>query len=361
MKKYAVIPVMVLWAALTLGAWLSPANAVSEAERRPLAQMPALTPEALLSGKFMGDFEDYSLDQFPLRDGFRQIKARFHYFALGQKDNNGIYLARGHAVRQEYPLREASVKYALNRFRYLYETYLTDANVFLAVIPDKGFYLAEQSGHLSMDYDRLFQMVREGASWAQWIDLTDTLSAGDYYRTDTHWRQECLLDTAGKICGALGVTAPRKSDYTRTAVERPFYGVYCGQAALPLEPDTMYLLENELLSDCIVYDYEADSTGTVYDRTKLESPDLYDIYLSGARSLLTIENPNAATDRELIVFRDSFGSSLVPLLLADYAQVTLVDIRYIRSEALEQFLEFSGRDVLLLYSTLVLNNSSTMK
>ena len=85
------------------------------------------------------------------------------------------------------------------------------------------------------------------------------------------------------------------------------------------------------------------------------------MFLSGSRSLLTIENPAAENDRELIVFRDSFGSSIVPLLVQGYARVTLVDVRYIQIDMLDRFLEFKGQDVLFLYSTLVLNNSSTIK
>ena len=88
---------------------------------------------------------------------------------------------------------------------------------------------------------------------------------------------------------------------------------------------------------------------------------MYEVFLSGSRSLLTIENPNASTDRELIIFRDSFGSSIAPLLVKDYAKVTLVDIRYIQIDVLDRFLTFEGQDVLFLYSTLVLNNSSTIK
>jgi hypothetical protein len=145
------------------------------------------------------------------------------------------------------------------------------------------------------------------------------------------------------------------------ALERPFYGVYYGQAALPMEPETMYILESDLLRECTVYDYETGKTGSVYEMTKLDSRDLYDVYLSGARALLRVENPNARTDRELIVFRDSYGSSLVPLLVQGYASVTMVDIRYISSGLLDQYLDFHGQDVLMLYGTLVLNGSSAMK
>ena len=128
-----------------------------------------------------------------------------------------------------------------------------------------------------------------------------------------------------------------------------------------MEPDAIRLLESELLQNCNVYDYESGKTNPVYDLSKLDSKDLYDVYLSGARSLLTIENPNASTDRELILFRDSFGSSMAPLLVQGYAKVTLVDVRYIQPDMLEKFVDFGGKDVLFLYSTLVLNNSATIK
>ena len=52
---------------------------------------------------------------------------------------------------------------------------------------------------------------------------------------------------------------------------------------------------------------------------------------------------------------------MIPLLIADYKTVTVVDIRYVASSFLPQLVEFHGQDVLFLYSTSVLNNSSTLK
>ena len=360
-KKDTAIWILALWALLTAAVWLSPSREFSDAERRPLAQLPQSGMENILSGKFMSEFTEYSLDQFPLRDSFRRVKSLFHYYVLGQKDNNGIYLSGGSAAQQEYPLNQASLNHVLNRFQLVYDTYLKESgsNIVFSVVPDKGYYLAEAAGQPAMDYEALFSAMGQGVPWATHMDLTEYLSGEDYYRTDTHWRQESLLGAAGALCDALGVTV--WEDYTVTELERPFYGVYYGQAALPMEPDAICLLENEILSGCRVYDHETGKTGAVYDLTKLESRDLYDVYLSGARALLTVENPSAATDRELVVFRDSFGSSLVPLLISDYAKVTLVDLRYIRSDMLGQFLAFHGQDVLFLYSTLVLNNSASIK
>ncbi len=362
-RTAGVIAIVAIWAALAGVSWFGPKREMSEAERRPLKQMPEITVETLLNGKFMSEFEDYTLDQFPLRDTFRQVKSLFHYYILGQKDNNDIYIVDGYAVKQEYPYNPESVDHALDRFNYLYEKYLKESGseIFMTIVPDKGYYLGEESGHLTMDYASMFASFEYGMPWAEFVDITDTLSREDYYRTDTHWRQENLLDTAAKLCEALDVSVPEAEDYTPTALERPFYGVYYGQAALPMDPETMYVMESQLLQACTVLDWESGRYNAVYDMSRLESRDLYDVFLSGSRSLLTIENPNASTNKELIVFRDSFGSSIVPLLVQDYAKVTLVDIRYIQIDMLGRFLEFDGQDVLFLYSTLVLNNSSTMK
>lgn len=96
----------------------------------------------------------------------------------------------------------------------------------------------------------------------------------------------------------------------------------------------------------------ADGSVTkVYDEAKLGSRDLYDIFLSGSEPLLTIENPDADTEKELVLFRDSFGSSLAPLLLQGYRKVTLVDIRYMDPKLLSNYVNFQNADVLFLYST----------
>ena len=352
-----------LWLVLTGFAWFAPPKEMSESERRPLDQMPELSLETLLSGKFMGKFEDYTLDQFPLRDGFRKLKSLFHYYVMQYKDNNDIYVADGYAAKLEYPLSQSSLEYALMRFGFVYDTYLkeTGSRVFMSVIPDKGYYLAEENGYLAMDYEAMQEAFRTGMPWATYVDIFGKLDKESYYFTDTHWRQETLLPAAETLCAALGVTPFERDSFAQTALERPFYGVYYGQAALPMEPETLYILENEILEQCKVYDHETGAYTDVYNMAMLESKDLYDVFLSGPKSLLTIENPNAATDRELIVFRDSFGSSMVPLLARDYAKVTLVDIRYLSSQLLDRFLEFNGQDVLFLYSTLVLNNSTTIK
>lgn len=362
-RTLGVIVLLAAWAVLTAFAWCKPAGDISDSERRPLAQFPTLSTETILSGKFMTDFESYTLDQFPLRDTFRQIKSLFHYYGLRQKDNNGIYITDGMAAKLEFPLKEGAVNNALNRFGYVYENYLKDSGsaVYSTIVPDKGYYLTQINGYPAMDYEKLFSMVQEKMPWATHVDITDCLSTSDYYNTDTHWRQEKILPVAQKLSTALGVAAPKAEDFTKTALEKPFYGVYYGQAALPMEPETMYIMESDMLKDCTVYCEQDDKQTAIYDMDKLTGRDLYEVFLSGSQRLIEIENPNADSDRELIIFRDSFGSSITPLLIQDYAKVTVVDLRYLPSQMVGDYVDFHGQDVLFLHSTLILNSGYAIK
>ncbi len=354
---------LAVWLGLSAFAWFGTPKAVSEPERRPLQQMPELSADTLLSGSFMEKFEDYSLDQFPLRDTFRGVKAMFSYGVLRQKDNNGIYFKDGYAAKLEYPLNAPSLNHALRKFNTIYERYLqnTGSSIYMTVIPDKGYYLAHAGDIPSMDYEQLFSAITEGMPWAKTVDITKDLELAHYYRTDTHWRQEALLPVAQTLCRAMGAEQPQPGDFTPVLATEDFYGVYYGQAALPMEAEELWIMESDLLKNCTVYNHETGQTQSIYDTEKLNSLDPYEVFLSGSQALLTIDNPAASGDRELIVFRDSFASSLVPLLVQGYRTVTLVDIRYVSSQMLGEYLDFHGQDVLFAYSTLILNNSGSLK
>lgn len=360
-KKNRFLIFTLVFFALSVGAWLKPSAEYSVTERRKLEQFPKLTVASVTEGNFMTDFEKYALDQFPFRDGFRSLKAWVSRNVFRKSDNNDIYVEDGYAVKMEYPLREESLENAVEKFRKIYEKYLkgSGSEIYVSIIPDKNYFLAESSGHLSMDYEIIFETMQKEMPYAKYVNITDLLTIEDYYKTDVHWRQENLVDVAEKIGEAMGITVSK--EYEMRTLEDDFYGVYFGQSALNLPGEQLHYLTNETLEKCIVHNYENDEILGIYDMEKAEGEDPYEIFLSGPVSLLTIENPNADTDRELIVFRDSFGSSLVPLLAEGYAKITLVDIRYIQSKFLGNFIDFREQDVLFLYSTVVLANSETLK
>lgn len=347
---------------LSIFAWVKPSDEFSLTERRPLAKFPELSFNTLVSGAFMKNFENYTLDQFPLREFFRTVKAQSEIGIFNKTSNNDIIEKDGYITKIEYPLKENSLDNAAKKFNNVYEKYLKDTNtkVYFSIIPDKNYYLiGADKNYLSLDYEKLVTRITEKTSYMNYIDIFSELSIESYYKTDSHWRQEKILPVAKKLAGEMGVEL--KQNYSKTPLKKDFYGVYYGQYAVPGDGEPMYFLENEITKNAIVFDYQNQKNIKVYEYSNGGLRDPYEAFLGGPLSLITIENENATTDKELIIFRDSFGSSLAPLFIEGYKKITLVDIRYIHPNMLSQFIEFNNQDVLFIYSTSVLNNSETLK
>ena len=355
-NKVIVVAIASLFLGLTLWNLTGAKSDYSESERRVLAKFPQISVESILSGDFADDFEDYAVDHFPKRDFWRGIKAYAKTEGLGQKDNNGLYTAKGHVSKIEYPLNKQMLDHAIQVFSKVNEQHLDDAHrVYLAVIPDKNRYLAKENGYLSLDYERLSKYMRDEMDFAKYIEVSDLLEADDYYFTDSHWRQEKITDVAEHIMNEMNA-ADVKIQYEKVSLESPFYGVYVGQSALKCEPDTINYLTSDMINNLVV-----DGADAVYDMKKAEGKDPYEMFLSGNQPIVTIKNPMQDNNRRLIVFRDSFGSSIAPLLAEGYSEIVLADLRYISSSMLGQFVDFEDADVLFLYSTLLLNNSLAIK
>lgn len=346
----------------SLGCIISPDKTYSYAERRELMQFPDISNEALISGQFSKDFESYTTDQFPLRDGFRAVKSFISYNILGKKDNNGLFYKSGHISKLDTAQNTAMMEHASERINYVRDKYFSKNNVYFSIIPDKNFVLAKPFGYPSLDYEEFISAMRKSVDF-NYIDITDLLDIDDFYTTDTHWRQEKITDIAERIANEMGTQL--KSDYTENTLDKPFYGVYSGQYAKNTPPDKIKYLTSDIIDSArVLYDdgMKEAQEGDMYNMEKAEGNDAYEMFLSGTMPLITIENKMAETSKELILFRDSYGSSIAPLLLSGYKKITLVDIRYIKSDYLGYFMEFNEEaDVLFMYSTTLLNNSLAMQ
>ncbi len=343
--------------------WAKPDGDISESERRELKQKPELTSETLLSGEFMDEFEEYTTDQFPLRDILRGVKALFSKYVFNKLDNNGLIYSYGHLAKLEYPVNPHMVDNAQKKFDYLYNTYMKDkdVNVYLSLVPDKNYYLSQKNGYISIDYKAFIEDFKSRMEYMKYIDITDMLSIDDFYRTDSHWKQEEIVDVAKYIAESMGTVIDENYDINK--LDNPFKGVYLGQSALDVEPDEIkYLTNDKLLGFKVNYfDTGKAKEGDMYNMDKAYGKDPYEMFLSGASPLIEIVNPDSISDKELIVFRDSYGSSIVPLLSTGYKKVTVVDIRYLQSNFVGNFVKFDSQDVLFLYSTTLINNSMALR
>lgn len=361
-RSISVIAVMTaLVSGFSLWSILKEPDDYSLSERRSLAQLPHIDTESVISGSFMDSFETYAADQFPMRDRIRSIKSFTELYVFRRSDVNGLYLKDSHIVKNEEPVNEEMLDNAGDKFRYIYDSFIdgSDAEVYLSIIPDKSYYLSD--GRPALDYDALCSGMQKRADYMTYIDISPLLDEDDYYRTDSHWKQECIQDAAEALAAAMGTDI--RCSYEENIPDVPFYGVYYGQLGLSCEPDTITYLTNDVINSCTVTSYSTGKpeASVMYNMEKAESKDPYEMFLSGAEPFIVIEAPAAENDRELVIFRDSFGSSIAPLFTAGYSKITLIDIRYMQSSVLGSFIQFDDQDVLFLYSASMINSSTAFR
>ena len=330
-----------------------------------MAQFPdKITWDGIVDKTVIDEFEDYSVDQFPFREFFRSIKAKFQLNVLGLKENNGLATEDGYIVKIEQDFVDKNVDYSIGRLQHFYNMFIKDngGDHYISLIPDKNYFLGKDYGYPAPDYAGLTDKVTSSLPQMEYIDIFGALELEDYYFTDTHWSQDKIHDVVEVLGNAMGFGDRISGNYTENKLEG-FKGVYYGQSALNPAPDTLVYLTNDILNSCTVFDYEQNKTIGLYDLEKFKGSDGYDLFLSGTKPLLRIDNPNASTEDTLVIFRDSFGSSITPLISEAYKTIYIVDIRYIADATLMMYdkmnmIDFEGADVLFLYSALILNSNS---
>lgn len=329
---------------------------ISVAERRKLATMPELTTKSLFDGTYFKKFDSYVTDQFVERDAFRKIKIDIELSTKGEYNN--LYLYDDYIIEEIFPLNSNSINNLTNKINYIKDTYLNNnSNIYYTIIPDKNYFV--NKGNLKLDYNKLQDMMKSNLTNLNYINIFDKLTLDNYYKTDTHWKEEDLFNVANTIANQMNFDITNNNNVVNTITT--FKGSYAGRLSVTKDIDTIKTVSNPSTLNSSVYNYETKKYTDIYDYTKINSLDKYDIYLSGAVPIIDIINNNSSSDKELIVFRDSYGSSLIPLLIEGYKKITVIDIRYISSKILNKYIDFNDQDVLFMYSILTINNSFSIR
>ena len=340
-----------------------PPPTVLRSERRIPARFPEISVKSIVTGEFMSGFEDYAADTFVFRDAFRGIHAFQVLDIYRQTDKSGLY--RNNAVgagefRRTNPVSFRQTSERIKRAAGSLEG--LDMNIYYSIVPDKS-YFADRF-YPGFDLGVAEAVLTEVLSDYKYIPLAVSLDANIFYRTDLHWDQSKIEGVADHILSAMGNNTKTGDFMVGNAGE--WHGVYAGQLALPIAADNMKYLDIGGLRVSYLNDKTLEfDPGPIYDIARFSGVDPYDFFLRGPQPLIIIEN-GYAPERELYLFRDSFGSSLAPLLAEAYSRITVIDLRYINLQVLHMpeivGFEFTpGSDVLFIFSSQIFNNPSILQ
>ena len=116
------------------------------------------------------------------------------------------------------------------------------------------------------------------------------------------------------------------------------------------EPIYAYLTENASDNTQMVASYESEGikTAELYDRTKLDEPDAYEVFLGGDYDKIDIRTTADSTDRLLLV-KDSFADCMIPFLIPYYREIIVVDADYYQKHVSDLLDKNKITSVLFLY------------
>jgi len=339
-----------------------PKPTVLTGERRVPAKFPELTVNAVMSGDFMSGFDRYAADNFVFRDTFRMIHTFQILDIYQQTDKSGLYRCNAVGLGEFRRVDTVAFRQTAERIKraaaYVAgeadETgYARNMKIYYTIVPDKSIYAERYypGFDLSVAEPILFDVLKE----LNYIRITGSLGADAFYRTDLHWDQSKISSVTQQLLNKMGANTELRDFPTVTAGE--WNGVYAGQLALPVDPDTMTYVDTPGLNvkylNVKTLEFEE---GPLYDLDRFNGIDPYDMFLRGPQPVIVLENPSIP-ERELYLFRDSFGSSLAPLMMEAYSKITVIDLRYINLQVLNMIFEFTpNSDVLFIFSSQIFNN-----
>lgn len=350
---------------------ITPDRKTSQVENRSLQTFPGLTWSGLTSGDFMEDFESYVEDQFPFRTGWIKLKTTAARL-MGSRESNGIFLASGGYVIQDFTEPEAAdyqdTLSALSAFTAAHtglNQYLLVAPTAITVLKDKlplGAICGDEAGYL----DRLEQDA--AAAGLTVIDvrnaLTQAVQNGQqvFYRTDHHWTTDgayaaylALADTAGLSGSATA--------YSRLLISDSFQGTLTASSGFRMsETDELYVYvptDSEVVY-CVTYPEDGTTSGTFYFTENLEQRNQYTVFFNENHGEVDIQT-SAGTGRTLLVLKDSYANCFVPFLAQDFDKIVMIDPRYYTDDLTSLMNREGFTDVLYLYNATSLAEDSYLQ
>lgn len=341
---------------LSFASIIKPDVKYSEAENRVLTQLPKLDIGNVRDKSFMTDLEDYTADQFILRDWWIRLKVNCELLTE-KREFNGVYLGKDQYLMQiptEPDQKNVQDNLdAMNQFAEQNKNLTMNA----MIVPNAAYvmqdYLPEGAPVRDQgnDMEYIQKQLNEGIGC---IDVTKTLQEhldeGIYYKTDHHWTTKGAAYAFDAAATQLGIEETVK-DYKIYTVTMDFSGTLASKSGYHKAEDSIevYEPENTEIQYLVSDSDNEEKRPTVYDRSALEGKDKYQVFFGGNHARVDITTANK-TKKKLLVFKDSYANCFVPFLLPYYNEIVMIDPRYYYDNVQTLITNKGITDVLFLYN-----------
>lgn len=344
----------------------------SENENRYLASFPEYSFDSLKDGRFTAGIEEYTKDHFPARDSFMQIKTGAQLF-MGYKEISDVYVGENRLFQKV--TEPDSTKFTKSVALIKENISSEDVTVSVMLLPTASFLYAEEMPSYApvLDQKTLINQIEADSSCDNPLNLCDGfLAAKDsgnlYYTSDHHWTSYAAYTAYTAFCDSVALPYAPLSDYTVSTVTDSFRGTLFSRVLDPRRPADS-IQRYDLTGNRFEAFYAGSSSQAAaedytpysyYDDNALQKKDKY-LYFGGDNyPVVVLKTPHAATNREIVVAKDSFANCFAPFLTENYSVVYMLDQRYLKGKSVSDFVNEHANvtDVLILYGLNSLNDNS---
>lgn len=312
---------LMLAAGLFAAFW--PQGDFSDFERRYLSSAPSVP--SLTDWTTDKEVESYLSDRIPFRRVMVGIDATVNVLT-GRRTQLETWPVGGTFLEQPV---SGTTEALSRRMTQLEEAAQRAGAPWRLLVPTSHGYLLHE------DMNALLQPLyaAEGPLYAalaeseQYVPLGADFSADTaYYATDHHWSLQGVYAAYQAYCRSVGLTPLALEEYSVTSYEG-FYGTTYSRSGYPFaKADTLMCAQPEEGVNLTILDDGKEYDSLIFPE-HADTYDGYAVYLGGNHGLLEITNANAPQGT-LLVFKDSFANSLLPLLSAHYSRIVAMDARY---------------------------------
>ena len=315
-------------------------------ENRNLQSFPHFGIDAIVSGKYMEDIDEYVIDQFPQRDHFVAMKSKMEIL-LGKDENNDVYITKDNILidqysKPNYEIIDANIK-SIQSF-----SSKVDIPVHLSLIPTQNDIYAHLLPKGAPIYKQKEVIDNVYKQYQQNIPIYDQLMEHRdeyiYYKTDHHWT------SLGAYYGYQSII----QYFNQTPIELPskelmsneFYGTIFSKSGFRSIPrDDIYIYTpNQKIT--ITNEFGVQEA-MLYDETKLQNKDQYELFLGGNHPLVEIQGTG---EDKIMIVKDSYTNALVPFLTSHFEEIHLIDMRLYKGPLSNYIEEHQIDEVLINYA-----------
>lgn len=304
---------------------------ISFSEDRKLAEMPKLSVSGLYDGSNVSQLGAYITDHFAWRK--KWISAQTVMQAeLSEQIVNGIYVSGERLLDAEVSQRTPASLNADIFSRYA-ENY--DGTVYFAAIPSSsGIYgdLLQARGISRSDSQQISAFYEFLSSDIRKIDAYNILKMLNdnyiYYRTDTKWTSYGAYCVYKTVVQKLGFIPTPYDKYNIEHITDNFRGnLYKKVLSAKTKSDIIDIYDYpdgaSVLSCVKTYDYGKERDSELYDLSRLDSSDMYSVFLGDPAPLIRIKT-SVRNDKKLLVIKDSYANCFIPFLTQHYCEIAVV-------------------------------------